>query len=83
MARLSSMTYFRPSWVLVQSTSLPCPSLLDSGASHGGRLGEAITVAHPAEARRAGVVAFLEGHGPAVLAARGAGSPVSFVALSA
>lgn len=48
-----------------------------------GRLGEAITVAHPAEARRVGVVAFLEAHGPAVLAAMGAGSPLSVVALSA
>jgi len=48
-----------------------------------GRLGEAITIAHPAEARRVGVVAFLAEHGPAVLAAMGAGSPMSVVALSA
>jgi len=34
-----------------------------------GRLGEAIAVAHPAEARRAGVVAFLEEQGPSVLSA--------------
>jgi hypothetical protein len=48
-----------------------------------GRLGKAIPVAHPAEARRVGVVAFLDEHGPAVLAAMGAGSPLSVVALSA
>jgi hypothetical protein len=48
-----------------------------------GRLGEAITIAHPAEARRAGVVAFLEQHGPAGLSAIGSGSPLLVVALTA
>jgi hypothetical protein len=48
-----------------------------------GRLGEAIAIAHPAEARRMGVVAFLEEKGPAVLSAMGAGSLLSVVALSA
>ena len=38
-----------------------------------GRLGEAIAIAHPAEARRMGVVAFLKEQGPAVLSAMGAG----------
>jgi hypothetical protein len=44
-----------------------------------GRLGEAIAIAHPAEARCMGVVAFLKEHGPAVLSAMGASGarPVS------